>query len=194
MDSKANGAQPMAAPIIPAPEAMPPINEAATTAITAPEQSESEAKISGLDESSKKDLPSSEAPENKNEPLPTDLQGKQRVSPTTTEPAKESSDKPEVETKVGDKRDFGNMESSPEKTENSEPLEKKSKPDTEQEQPTATKPTTAQVNGNGNEVKKRGPGRPKRNPTETPDKKPRKVSTPRSTEGIGSRTRSRAQA
>jgi len=72
----------------------------------------------------------------------------------------------------------------------SEPVAKKQKTSTKKSK--ADKGTKPQAAANGD--KKRGPGRPKKGDGQATAKKTQKTPKPRSTEGIGSRTRSRATA
>jgi len=72
----------------------------------------------------------------------------------------------------------------------SEPVSKKQK--TNANASKADKGAKSQTAANGE--KKRGPGRPKKGEGKVAEKKTQRIPKPRSTEGIGSRTRSRATA
>ncbi|PGH18054.1 hypothetical protein AJ79_00681 [Helicocarpus griseus UAMH5409] len=100
--------------------------------------------------------------------------------------AKKPADSPKS---TGDKRQRDDAAPAEETTEASkeEPDEKKQKTDAEPSKAANGTETKAAANGE----KKRGPGRPKKTEGGTKEKKAPK---PRATEGIGSRTRSRAKA
>ena len=72
----------------------------------------------------------------------------------------------------------------------SEPVSKK--PKTNAKASKTDKGAKSQTAANGE--KKRGPGRPKKGEGGLAEKKTKRIPKPRSTEGIGSRTRSRATA
>ncbi|KAI1908911.1 hypothetical protein LOZ53_000681 [Ophidiomyces ophidiicola] len=114
---------------------------------------------------------------------------------------KEDAPASEPEKQVGDKRDLGETapaeengtvttEAPPEKKQKTGRGRKKAEAgiekDAEATQPDGVSKVTEEANG----TKKRGPGRPKK----ADAKKSQKTPTPRSGDGIGSRTRSRTKA
>ncbi|EFE43086.1 conserved hypothetical protein [Trichophyton verrucosum HKI 0517] len=129
------------------------------------------------------------------------------------EEAKEQPEEAKGEKETGQKRDHAAMstaepaattadskdEKEETKAEPTEPAEKKQKVEKKDEPVSTTAATAAEAtengnangNSNGNEAAKRGPGRPKKSGgvSATPQKK--KMPTPRSSDGVGSRTRSR---
>ncbi|EEP82550.1 predicted protein [Uncinocarpus reesii 1704] len=114
------------------------------------------------------------------------------VNGNAAQPAEEK-DTPEADSEkaAGDKRDHD--EAGPaaeaETSTGQQPPGKKQKTKTQKE-PEAESETVANNAEAANGAKKRGPGRPKKGEA----KKPQKTPTPRSADGIGSRTRSRTKA
>ncbi|KAI1979429.1 hypothetical protein LOZ51_004204 [Ophidiomyces ophidiicola] len=106
---------------------------------------------------------------------------------------KEDAPASEPEKQVGDKRDLGETAPAEENgTVTTEaPPEKKQKTGRGRKKAEATQPDgVSKVTEEANGTKKRGPGRPKK----ADAKKSQKTPTPRSGDGIGSRTRSRTKA
>ncbi|WEW55131.1 hypothetical protein PRK78_000559 [Emydomyces testavorans] len=116
------------------------------------------------------------------------------LAKTSAQPTDDKEKEAENDKAAGDKRnhDEAGPAREEEKTTAEEPPEKKQKTKTETQPDVEAEPATHDTEHAtvANGAKKRGPGRPKKGEV----KKQQKAPTPRSGDGIGSRTRSRTKA